>query len=259
VELAEARLRIATEQDWIFTDADLTSLLRRVAGTEIDFFGEAPQSLITCLVVPNGVYGPGRFDIYGAHTGGSLILWLDPGISYAELTERAASVVAHEMFHGWLGEAIRQREPETLWFTEGATSLYAARMLVAAGIWSEDHARATLNARLRRDFHENPRLGDVAIADAAAMVMADPETVRLGYAGGIAACLALEQWLAAGGGTARPLDTLLRHLYRHRDDGHLTRQRLESAILAVTGLDAASWLARHIYDRVPLPDLSPVI
>ena len=63
------------------------------------------------------------------------------------------SVIAHEMFHGWLGEAIRQTDPATLWFTEGATTWYAARMLTAAGIWSPSTPAACCGppgARLRR-------------------------------------------------------------------------------------------------------------
>jgi len=259
VDLAEVRLRVATDHDWYFADDDLTTLLRRIAATEIDFFGEAPQALITCLVAPNRIAASGGFDIYGAHTGSSLILWLDPQTTYAALRERAASVVAHEMFHGWLGEAIRQREPDTLWFTEGATSLYAVRLLVTAGIWSPDHAQTQLATRLERDLYGNPRHGEVAIADAAAMVMADAETIRLGYAGGMAACLGLERWLVAGGAPAEPLDALLRHLYAHRDESPLTRQSLEAAITATTGLDAAAWLARHVYGTETLPAVAPVL
>jgi predicted metalloprotease with PDZ domain len=259
VARGDAVLQLATEHDWLFTDDVWVRLVTRIAAAEIAFFADAPQPLITCLLAPNPVAGPERFDAYGAHTGSSLLVWLGPRTTYADLHDSAASVVAHEMFHGWLGEAIEQRDPDTLWFTEGATSLYAVRQLVAASIWTPEAARGRLSARLERDYWRNPQRDLTSIADAAAQPAADPATVRLAYAGGIAACLALERRLAGEGAPTDPLDGLLRFLYTQRADGPLTRERLVAAILAVTGCDATAWLEAHVYGRETLPTVEPVL
>ncbi len=178
---------------------------------------------------------------------------VDPDVTWGELEDRAASVISHEMFHGWLGEAIPQSDPATLWFTEGATTWFAARMLTAAGVWTPDHTRAVLEARLDRDYRANPLLGTVSVADAAAEVMAGADQVRFAYAGGMAACAALDQWLGERSGLDHPLDQVLRRLYDTRDGHDLSRASLQEAVHAVTGVDCAAWLDDHVYGKTALP------
>ena len=164
------------------------------------------------------------------------------------------------MFHGWLGEAIPQSDPATLWFTEGATTWYAARMLTAAGIWSPEHARG---APWRRAWTgttaPTPCWGRCPWPTAAAEVMAEAGQVRFAYAGGVAACMALDQWLGTASGLERPLDAVLRHLYETRGDEPLSRASLEAAVHAVTGVDCGWWLDEHVYGKTALPPSDHVI
>ena len=247
------RLVVAITDRWLFPDGDLVSLLVRIARTEIAFFGSAPEEQITCLLAANPVEATEKFDLYGVHTGSSVLLLLDSLTTYADLNESAASVLAHEMFHGWLGEAIRQQDLTTLWFTEGVTTLYAARMLIEAGIWSEAYGQQLLASRLNRDYYNSPHLGSLPVADAAMDIAGDSVTVRYAYAGGMAACTGLETWLRAGGGGNEPLDAVLRHLYTNESGRVLSRESIEAAIMTVTGLDCSAWLDRYVYGPEALP------
>ncbi len=252
-------IQFATDRTWLFGDEPALDMIRRIARTEMAFFGGSPSDQITVLLAANEITAEAGFDVYGVHTGSSVLVMLDPETTWGMLEDQAASVIAHEMFHGWLGEAIPQSDPQMLWFTEGATTWYAARMLVAAGIWDPEHARAILRARLERDYAENSLLGEISVATAAATVMADAEQVRFGYAGGVNACMALDQMLARATGSVRPLDEVMRLLYEKRDRGELTREMLLDSIGEVTGVDCTVWLEVHIYGKTALPPSEQLI
>lgn len=252
-------IQLATDRDWMFTDEAALDLVRRIARTEMGFFGSAPTDQITVLLSANAITGDERFDVYGVHTGSSVLVMLDADTTWGAVEDQAASVIAHEMFHGWLGEAVRQTDPTMLWFTEGATTWYAARMLTAAGVWRPEHARGVLGARLDRDYTGNPLRGTMSVADAAAEVMAPAEQVRFGYAGGVTACMALDEMLAEKGGHARPLDGILRRLYAQDRGKPLTRQRLEAAVLESTGVDCSPWLDAHVYGKTALPPIKSML
>jgi hypothetical protein len=132
-------IQLATDHEWNFTQQAVMDLIRRIARTEIGFFGSAPFPQITVILAANEISGKDKFDVYGVHTGSSVLVMLEPETTWGVLEEHASSVIAHEMFHGWLGEAIPQSDPQMLWFTEGATTWYAARMLTSAGIWDPDY------------------------------------------------------------------------------------------------------------------------
>jgi len=246
-------VQLATDRQWLFADEAALDLVRRIARTEMAFFGSAPSDQITVLLSANVFTGDERFDVYGVHTGSSVLVMLDRETTWGLLEDQASSVIAHEMFHGWLGEAVRQTEPSMLWFTEGATTWYAARMLTAAGIWRPDHARGVLGARLDRDYANNSLLGRLSVADAAAEVMAGGEQVRYGYAGAVTACVALDEMLARASGRTRPLDDVLRRLYREHRGQSLTRERLEAVIEASTGVRCGAWLDTYVYGKTALP------
>lgn len=252
-------IQFATDRDWLFPDHDTLELVRRIARTEMGFFGSAPTEQITVLLSANEVRATDGFDVYGVHTGSSILVMLHPETTWGMLEEQAASVIAHEMFHGWLGEAITQVDPQTMWFTEGATTWYSARMLNAAGIWSPQHARQVLTDRLNRDFVGSEKRGKVSIASAAADVMGDAEMVRYSYASAVAACMALDQWLAQQSGLVRPLDEVLRHLYNTSGDGDFSRIVLENAVFAVTGVDCHDWLESYVYGVRNLPPVDRLI
>ena len=242
-------IRFATDRSWHFDETRVLNLVRTIARTEIGFFGSAPTDQITVLLAANEVRNDQGFDVYGVHTGSSVLVMVDPDTNFDTLKEQAASVIAHEMFHGWLGEAIRQRDPDTLWFTEGATTWYAARLLASAGVWEPQHARHMLRSRLERDYAASSLLGKVSVAEAAGQVMAGREVVSFAYAGGVASCMGLDEYLSRLTGLDAPLDQVLRHLYRHRAEGDLSRESLEAAVLEVTGVDCHPWLDMFVYGR----------
>lgn len=252
-------IQYATDRRWNFSDKEALELVRRIARTEIGFFGSSPTEQITVLLSANEVQADGSFDVYGVHTGSSVLVMLDADTTWGVLEEQAASVIAHEMFHGWLGEAITQVDPQTLWFTEGATTWYSARMLTAAGVWTPGHARRVLTERLKRDYITSEWRGEISIAEAAADVMGEPSQVRFSYAGGVAACMALDQWLQMRTDKLRPLDEVLRYMYDNRSEGGLSRSSLEAAVLAVTGVDCRLWLENYVYGRQALPPVDRLI
>ncbi len=252
-------IQFATSQNWLFNDSDALDLVRRIARTEIGFFGSSPTEQITVLLATNEVQTAEGFDVYGVHTGSSVLVMIHRDTTWGMLEEQAASVIAHEMFHGWLGEAITQNDPATLWFTEGATTWYSARMLTAAGVWTPQHARQVLTDRLNRDYVQNPWRGEVSIAAAAADVMGDPDQVRYAYAGGVAASIALDQWLSRQSRMVRPLDEVLRYLYENRTEEGFSRLVLEEAVLAVTGVDCRLWLENYVYGTQNLPPVDRLI
>jgi predicted metalloprotease with PDZ domain len=255
VPVAGCPVRLAVSGDWLFGDDDLGWLLSRIARAELEFFGSAPQPSILCLVATNPVDAAEGFDYYGVHAGHSLLLFLDSRTSWAELGEKAASVAAHEMFHGWLGEAIQQEDPSLIWFVEGVTTWCTPRMLEAAGIWTRARSEEVLGGRIERDYFGSELLGKVSLAAAAAEVMVDGVTTRFAYAGGSLAAAALDAWLAGTTGSRHPLDDVMRHLYAHREEGPLTRPALEAAVRAVGGGDCAPWLDAYVYGKETLPRL----
>lgn len=264
IRMLESRARdtviqFATDRRWLFADESALELVRRIARTEMGFFGGSPTDQITVILSANEVTANAGFDVYGVHTGSSVLVMMDTNTTWGMLENQAASVIAHEMFHSWLGEAIPQSNPDMLWFTEGATTWYASRMLVSAGIWAPNHARNILGTRLQRDYADNPLFGKMSIASAAGQVMADAQQVRFGYAGGVNACLALDQMLARATSADRPLDEIIRALYRERSRGELTRELLEQTIIEVTGVDCHVWLTTHVYGKTSLPPVDHLI
>ncbi len=259
IQVRGAVIQLATDRAWAFPLQEARDLVVGIARTEVAFFGSTPTDQITIMLAANEVTAIAGFDAYGLHTGSSVLVMLDPATNGVQLRENAASVIAHEMFHGWLGEAIPQTDPRTLWFTEGATTWFAARMLTAGGIWTPAHAREVLRDRLTRGYAQSPLLGHLSVAAAGAEVMAGADQVRYAYAGGVAACMALDRWLAGESGMMRPLDQVLRVLYDQHDGEPLSPQSLITVIRQVTGVDCTAWLDQHVYGTAALPPLDRLL
>lgn len=246
-------VRVGVRGTWDFSDDEIVRLLLRLAEAEIAFFGEAPRPSVLLLVDANPLPQGAGFEYYGLHVGQSVLLLLDPGATWTDLPDKAASVAAHELFHGWLGEAIRQEQLEMNWFVEGATSWYTARLLVETGIWTARRAEEVVGGRIDAHYLGSPLLGRMTVAEAGRGFLRDPETTRFAYAGGTLAARALDAWLAERGGGPHPLDDVLRLLYARRDRQRLTRDSLEAAIRETCGSDASGWLQRHVYGSETLP------
>jgi predicted metalloprotease with PDZ domain len=259
---AQARdcvIQLTTDKVWDFDLHDALDLVQRIARTEMGFFGDSPSPQITVMLAANDINTTDGFDTYGVHTGSSVLVMMDRGTTLGDLEYHVSSVIAHEMFHGWLGEAIPQQDLDMLWFTEGATTWYAARMLHTAGIWSSEHALTTIQSRLERDYTGSPHFGKLAVAEAAKGIMADADQVRFGYAGGMNAVMALDKYLSEISGKRRPLDHVLRTLYRSRNGEPLTRRQFVDTVRATTGVDCDAWLTEHVYQKSTLPAVDSVL
>ncbi|RKZ12860.1 hypothetical protein DRQ50_11315, partial [bacterium] len=70
-------IQYATDRRWNFADDAALDLVRRIARTEMGFFGSAPTSQITVILAANRIAGRDKFDIYGVHTGSSVLVMMD--------------------------------------------------------------------------------------------------------------------------------------------------------------------------------------
>ncbi len=252
-EVAGCAVRLAVRGDWAFSDAELERLVARIGAAEIAFFGAPPHPSMLVLIDANPLPAAAGFPYYGLHVGHSLLLLLDPAAARSDLEDKAASLIAHEMFHGWLGEEIRQQGTEMNWFVEGATSWYAARLLVDAGVWSAARAREVVGGRVEAHYLGSPLRGRETIAGAARGLLRDGETTRFAYAGSTLAAHQFDAWLAGRTGRDHPLDAVLRDLHARRADGPLTRDALEGSVRRLCRVDCRAWLDAHVYGNEPLP------
>ena len=144
------RARLAELPFTLAVSGDYRNLARDVAGSEIAardrryvvvrgrgvlrrrvqdrLGGDRALRLVSPVAVPlrlrrNPVRGGDRFDYYGIHYGGSMILLLDRRLDRSELMDTPMAIIAHEFFHNWNGEALGPAGDEFLWFTEGVTNL----------------------------------------------------------------------------------------------------------------------------------------
>ena len=148
------------------------------------------------IVDRNPVRGGKGFGYYGVHFGGTILLLLDPSIDRSSLYDVPMSIVAHEFFHNWNGEALRPVDDSFMWFTEGATVLVSYQVLLRAGIIDRRQYSLTEKAILER-LWENPLRGDVSLTHAGNGDLTDRDMVDLLYDGGFAASLALDRKIAS--------------------------------------------------------------
>ncbi len=252
-DIGGCTVRLGVRGTWAFADRELARLLLRLGEAEIAFFGSPPHRSMLILVDSNPLRGGTGFEYYGLHVGHSVLLLLDPALGWNDLADKVASVAAHEMFHGWLGEEICPQSSDLNWFIEGATSWYTARLLVDSGVWTARRAEEVVMGRIAQHYAHSPLRGRVSIAEAARGMLRDGETTRFAYAGGTLAAERLDAWLAERSGRTHPLDAVLRDLFARRGEGPLTRERLERALRRAQGADAHAWLDRHVYGIEPLP------
>ena len=71
--------------------------------------------------------------------------------------------------------------------------------------------------------------------------------------------MALDEMLAQASGRTRPLDEVVRRLYKDRRGQTLTRQGLEETIAAVTGVRCGPWLDTYVYGKTTLPPVKSML
>ncbi len=240
-------LSLAITGDWSFEDEEFFEVICKIVSREMAMFGSSPHHRYLFVCDRNPVKGYGGFQYYGIHFSGSMILLLDQHIDASELFDTPMSIIAHEFFHNWNGEALKPVTDDFLWFTEGVTVYYSYRVLVDVNVITQkqydDHRRA-----LRKRYLENPYLDSVSIGKAANNDLHDKAMVNLLYDGGFLAAEALDEYLAAlSRGRVRLID-VLKTMYE-RDGGRkrINEETLLQTIKGTFGYDLSPFLKALIH------------
>ena len=247
----EVKLAIAGE--WSFRDSELFDLICRIVRHETSMFGSSPHDSYLFVCDRNPLKRYDTFGNFGVHFSRNMILLFDSRLDRSDLYDIPMSVIAHEFFHNWNGDAIKPESDELLWFTEGATVYYSYRVLLDINIIVPAQYEAR-RAHIIRRYLDNPYRSDVALTSAANSDLNDRDMVNLLYDGGFLAAEALDGRLAElSGGSVRLID-VLRRMYRDGTgrDG-LGEDSLCEAIRRESGLDLSTFL--HMLVHEPKPEV----
>jgi predicted metalloprotease with PDZ domain len=258
-DLRGYEITIAIRGGFRFGDDALANNILQIVDHELDFFGRAPDRKYLFIVEPHPHSDdPDQLHYFGLHFNASMILLLDQRSARHRLEKEPAALCAHEFFHSWIGELVRQEGYEMNWFVEGTATLYADRALLATrkldyGTWVEG---------MRREWAENWRDSELrhttSVARAGEIVLQSAEYTRLLYTGGRLLALALDLEIQERTSNYKTLDDLLRALAdRAFQDARfrLTHTTLVEELKALTGTDFTDWLDRHAWgtEDIPLP------
>ncbi len=257
--IGSVHVELALRGDYAFGDGDLMGVVERIVRHQVELFGRAPCDRYLFVVDEHPAQDdPELLHYFGLHFRASMVVLIDPRTRRRNLQGEPASLCAHEFFHNWLGEELRQEGYAMNWFVEGVTTLYAYRTQLATGML--DHGRYAEEVRRRHRDHwlDNPARARLSLGEAGAVVLQDPDVTRLTYTGGLLLGIALDERIASVTGGRSSLDDLLiRMVERARNDPthRLTRSTLEAELRALTGTDFGPWLDRHVdgIDHLPLP------
>jgi len=242
----DTELSVAAIGKWKFDVEDFFDAVKRIVSYEIYLFGDSPRRKYIVVCERNPVkYGKG-FDYYGIHIGGAIFLFLDPGMDKSSLFDIPMSIISHEAFHSWNGDALKPESDDFLWFVEGATVYYSYRVLLDTGIITREQFARRRSMILRR-FMDNPYHGEIPIRRAANSNLGDKDLVNFLYDGGYLVSEALDGIIKERTGGEFSLIDVLRYLYRERGKyEYFNRERLICAIRELTGEDISSDLHRLV-------------
>jgi predicted metalloprotease with PDZ domain len=176
------------------------------------------------------------------------------------------SITSHELFHLWNVKRIlparfapydytTETPTRLLWAMEGITSYYGERMLVLAGLWSEERYLEHLRDEIET-LENSPGRAVVSLAQASfdgwlqePAQMHDKGNAWISfYNKGEVVALLLDLALRAGG---RSLDALMQQLWR--EYGQAGRGLEEDAIERLAGDDFSDFFVRYVDGTEPLP------
>lgn len=250
---------LAIRGRYAFGDDDLMHVIDRIVSHQVRFFGQVPRPRYLFVVDEH----PDRSDpdllhYFGLHFDASMLVLLDPRTDRTRLEAEPASLFAHEFFHNWLGEQLRQENYEMNWFVEGVTTLYAYRTRLATRMLDHGRYAAQLQERFLDQWERTHLRASMSVADAGKIVLQDQAITRMLYTGGLLVGVALDEEIARLTRGDASLDDLVRTMVaRAVDDPSyvLTRATLEHELTLLTGADFSPWLDRHVYglEELPLP------
>ena len=258
-QVGPCEIELAIRGHYSFGDDDLMRVITRVVEYQLDFFGQAPRDRYLFVVDPHPHDDdPELLHYFGLHFDASMLVLIDPRTDRLRLEDEPASLCAHEFFHNWLGEQLRQEGYEMNWFVEGITTLYAYRTRLATRMLDHGRYASQLRERFADHWQDASARASLTLADAGSIVLQDPAVTRMLYTGGLLVGVALDEEIARTTRGEAGLDDLVLRLVdrAHADPEYrLTREGLEAELLALTGRGFGRWLDRHVYglDDLPLP------
>lgn len=259
--VAGTEIALAIADSWSFTDEEFFDVICRIVAEEISLFGGSPRSRYLFVCDENPVMGGDRFDYYGIHYGGNMILLLDRRLDRSELMDTPTVIIAHEFFHNWNGEGLGAAGKEFLWFTEGATNYYAYQVLRDVRVITDGQYGIRRRAIGER-YRENPYAGKISIGDAANSDMRDKDMVNLLYDGGFLAAEALDARLRAETGGNVALIDVLKHMCGNAGGSSAVDESLFlRAASALGGGDLSLYLNEIVHTPCPerlAPNMSPL-
>ncbi len=242
-------LSLAIADTWSFGDEEFFDVLCRLVAEELALLGPPPEPRYLFVCDKNPIQGGARFDHYGVHYGGSMLLLLDSRIDRSALLDAPMAVIAHEFLHNWNGESLAGADESFLWFTEGATVYCSYHILERAGVLSPkqlDAHRASVCSRYR----SNPYRERVAIGEAGNGDLGDKDMVNLLYDGGYLAAEALDERIRVETNGESGIIDVIRYLHERSGRSNLAGER--ALLAAVTDLGGAD-LSRFLEDLIHTP------
>jgi predicted metalloprotease with PDZ domain len=249
--IGSTEFRFAIAGGWKFGDEEFFDVIHRIVSCEMGMFDSSPHESFLFVCDRNPVKGNEGFDNYGLHIGRNIILLLDGKLDRSELYGPSMSIVAHEFFHNWNGEAIWPRTSDFLWFTEGATVYYSYQVLLDANIITPSQYERQRNAIIQR-YRDNAHLDSIPIVRAANSDLGDKDLVNLLYDGGFLAAEALDRRIEQVSGGSVSLIDVLNWMHENARDG-ADVSVLAEAVSHTTGYDLSDFLGEMILD--PAPDV----
>jgi predicted metalloprotease with PDZ domain len=249
--IGECSIVLAIADSWAFSDDEFFDVLCRIVSEEIVLFGPSPRERYLFVCDRNPVMGAERFDYYGIHYGGSMMLLLDPRLDRSDLMDTPMAIIAHEFLHSWNGEELEPSGNGFLWFTEGVTNFCSYYVLREANVITAEQYENRRRAISER-YRANPYTAKVPIGEAANSDMRDKDMVNLLYDGGFIAAQALDSRLRADSGGAVTLVDVVRRMCENTHGG--ARADEAAFLLAareLTGGDLSGYLREIVHEAAP--------
>ena len=250
-EIGGVSVALAIGGAWSFGDEEFFDVLCRIVAEELALLGPPPRSRYLFVCDGNPVRGGARFDYYGIHYDGSMLLLLDPRIDRSALMDAPMAIIAHEFFHNWNSETLAGADDAFQWFTEGATVYCSYRILERANVISSGQ-RAAHRRTVAARYRANPYRERVAIGEAANSDMGDKDMVNLLYDGGYLAAEALDERIREDTNGAIGLIDVIRRLHERSGRTDIAGEAaLTAAVSDLGGADISLFL--HELIRIPNP------
>lgn len=248
-----SELLLAIAGTWSFCDEEFLDVVSSIVSEEIALFGASPRPRYLFVCDTNPVQGRERFDYYGIHYGGSMILLLDRKLDRSELMDSPMAIIAHEFFHTWNGEALGPAGDDFLWFTEGVTVYYSYRILERANVITSGQYGSRRQA-IHERYRANPYVTTVSIGEAANSDMHDKNLVNLLYDGGFLAAEALEARLREETGDRVSLIDVLKRMHEDtRETGTVDESLFIRAAKELCGSDLSDIVNLLVHTPNPEP------